>query len=225
MLEGLTYIGLVALMNLGTKAHGLVANSILYDFVDAVKGTPTNKENICGINLNEFLVGMLATALGRNAGHSPLKNFEQSLLYAFAGNIPGNGWVLGFTGNLINLIDIDDTLFSLLHIVISRLNKFEQDILHIFAHIASFRQGSGVGNGKGHIQNAGQGLGQQSLAHTGGSQKQNIAFMQFHFIAGLNLNPLVMIVHRHRQGSFGAILANYILVKYLVNFFGLGHIL
>ena len=34
----------------------------------------------------------------------------------------------------------------------------QKDVLHIVAHVAGLRQGGGVGNGEGHLQNPGQGL-------------------------------------------------------------------
>jgi Lon-like ATP-dependent protease len=55
----------------------------------------------------------------------------------FPGGVPSNTGVISFTGDLVNLVNIDDTLFRLLNIVVSGLDQFQQDVLHIFTNITS----------------------------------------------------------------------------------------
>src|SRR5690606_4821171 len=91
--QDISYLGLSPLAHFGAEAHGLFADAVLNDFVDAVKGAAANKEDIGGIDLDELLMRMLAAALGRYAGHRPLENLEKSLLHAFPGNISGDGGI------------------------------------------------------------------------------------------------------------------------------------
>jgi len=55
---------------------------------------------------------MLAPALGRHIGHRAFENLEQGLLDAFAGDIAGDGWVLVFAADLVDLVDVDDACWA-----------------------------------------------------------------------------------------------------------------
>ena len=46
----------------------------LDDLFESVEGAPTNEENVAGVDLDVFLLWMLPSALGRNAGDGPLKD-------------------------------------------------------------------------------------------------------------------------------------------------------
>ena len=76
------------------------------------KGTTADKQDIGCINIDKLLMRMLTSSLRRNAGNSTFKDFQQSLLNTFTGNITGNGNVFGFTGNFVNLVDIDNAALS-----------------------------------------------------------------------------------------------------------------
>ena len=64
---------------------------------------------------------------------------QQSLLYTFTADIPGDGRVLALAGDLVDLINIDDASLGFENIVIRRLDEPEKDVLHVLAHIARFR--------------------------------------------------------------------------------------
>ena len=122
----------------GTEANRLFANPVLDNIFNTVKGTADNEENISGIDLDKLLLRMLTSTLWRNIGNRTFQDLQQSLLNAFTGNITGNRNVLGFLGDLVNFVNVDDTLFSALNIVISILQQFKQNVLDVFAHITSF---------------------------------------------------------------------------------------
>ena len=113
-------------------------------------------------------MGVLPTALRRNVGNRTLEDLQKRLLHTFAADVPGDGGIFGLPGDLVDLINVDDTPLRRLHVVIGGLDQTHQDIFHIVAHIARFRQGSGIGNGKGDVQDLGQRLSQHGLAHAGG---------------------------------------------------------
>ena len=68
--------------HLGTKAHLLLSKARLDDLLKAIKRTAADKEDVRRIDLQEFLLRMLAPALRRHGCRCPLKDFEQPLLNA-----------------------------------------------------------------------------------------------------------------------------------------------
>src|SRR5207248_9514804 len=52
----------------GEEAHGLLAHAAADNFLQADKSSAAYKQNVGGIDRRELLVGMLATALGRDIG-------------------------------------------------------------------------------------------------------------------------------------------------------------
>src|SRR4029450_13271581 len=72
------------------KTHHFLADAFLHDFIETDKRATTNKENFFGINLDVFLVRMLAPALRRNVAGAAFENFQQRLLYPFAADVARN---------------------------------------------------------------------------------------------------------------------------------------
>ena len=69
------------------KAHHFLADAFLDDFVEADKRATADEQNLLGINLDVFLVRMLAPALRRNVAGAAFENFQQRLLHAFAADV------------------------------------------------------------------------------------------------------------------------------------------
>ena len=78
------------------------------------------------------------------------------------------------------------------------LNQFQQNILHIFTDITCFCQSCCICDSKWYIQNLSQCLCQKCFAGTGRSYHNNIALLQFHIIAGVGCDSLVMIINSDR---------------------------
>ena len=163
---------------------------------------------------------MLPTALRRDIGHGSLQDLQQRLLHALAGHIPGNRGILTLPGDLIDLIHIDDAALGQLNIIVGSLHQAQKDILHVVAHIARLCQRGGVSNGKGHLQDTGQRLCEEGLAAAGGSYEQNVALLKLHIISTAEVDTLIVIVYRHREGHFGVFLADDILVQHIPDLFG-----
>ncbi len=161
---------------------------------------------------------MLAAALGRHRRHGAFDDLEQGLLHPFPGDVPGNGGAVGLAGDLVDFVDIDDAPGGLLHIVVRRLEQVEDDVLHILAHVAGLRQGGGVGDGEGHVQDPGQGLGQQGLTGAGGADQQDVALLELHPVqVHPGVDALIVIIDRHGQDLFGPFLADDVLVDLLLD--------
>ena len=156
-------IPLLPALDLGAKTDALLIQTLLDDLLDPVERTAADEENVLGIDLDELLMGMLAPSLGRNIGYRSLQDLEQRLLHSLARHIPGDGGVFALTGDLVDLIHIDDAALGQLDVKIGRLHQAQEDVLDIVAHIAGLCEGGRVRDGERHLQDAGQGLGKRVL--------------------------------------------------------------
>jgi hypothetical protein len=86
------------------------------------------RKDICGVDLQEFLLRMLAAALRRYTRDGALYEFEQRLLHALARDVADDRRVVGFAGNLVDLIDVNDAALRALDVVVGRLQPFEDDV-------------------------------------------------------------------------------------------------
>src|SRR5699024_6700 len=133
------------------------------DLLHPGEGAGDDEEHVRGVDLQEVLVRVLASALRWDRGLSALEDLQQGLLHAFTGDIPGDRRVLRFAVDLVDLIDVDDAVLGALDVDVRGCDVLEKDVLDVFAHIAGFGQYSGVGNGEGHVEALGQCLGQIRL--------------------------------------------------------------
>ena len=78
----------------GSKTNAGSLRTVFDDFFQARERTAADKENVGGIDLQEILVRMLATALRRHRCHGALNQLEQGLLHSLARDITGNRWVI-----------------------------------------------------------------------------------------------------------------------------------
>lgn len=137
-------------------------------------------------------------------------------MHAFSGDVARDGRVVGLAGDLVDLVDVDDAALGPLHFVIAALQQLLDDVLDVLADVAGLGQGGGVGHHEGHVEHAGEGLGQQGLARAGGPDQQDVAFRELDLVlAGLVLvaQALVVVVHGHGQGALGDFLADHVVVE------------
>jgi len=103
---------------------------------------------------------MLPAALRRHVGYGAFEDFKQCLLHAFAGNIARDGGIFVFPRDLVDLVDVNDSLLAFFLVPAGILQQLEDNILDIFPNIARFRQRGCVNNGKRDGKHLGQRLGQ-----------------------------------------------------------------
>ena len=164
---------------------------------------------------------MLAPALGRHAGGGALDDLQQGLLNTLARNVAGDRGIVALAGNLVDFIDVDDALLGPLDVVVGILQKRQDDVLDILAHVAGLGQAGGIGDGKRYVQEARQGLGQQGLTAAGRPNQQNIAFLNFDIaISKARIQALVMVVDGHRQNPLGRLLLDDVFVQLRFDFLG-----
>ena len=162
---------------------------------------------------------MFTTTLRRNGGNRTFDQFQQRLLYAFAGNVTGNGRVVRLTRNLVDFIDIDDPTLCFLHVVIALLQQFLNNIFNIFTHITGFGQRGGVGHSERNVQQARQRFSQQRFTGTRRANQQDVTFAQLNPIAGVAVaQTFVMVVYRDRQHFLRLLLTDNVIVQVVANF-------
>jgi len=118
-------------------------------------GDAEDEKNIFGIDTDEVLFRMLATAFGRNIGHSAFQDFQKSLLNAFTGNVACDRRVAAFACNFINFVNIDNAAFCRLDVIVGSLQETHEHIFNVFADIAGFSQRRGIGYRKRYVQKFG----------------------------------------------------------------------
>ena len=164
--------------------------------------------------------GCLRPPCGGTRGGGAFHQLQQRLLDALARHVAGDRGIVGFAGNLVDLVDVDDAALGLLDIIVGGLEQLQDDVLDILADIAGLGQRRRVGHGEGHVENSRQRLGEQRLAAAGRADQQDVRLGELDLIAGLDAvgEPLVMVVDRDRQHALGAVLPDHIIVEHLVDF-------
>ena len=82
--EDLTLLAVFAVAHVGPKTDTGTANAVLDDLVQAGERAAADEQDVRRVDLDEFLMGMLAAALGWDRGRGALKDLEQRLLDALA---------------------------------------------------------------------------------------------------------------------------------------------
>ncbi len=190
--------------------------------VEADERAAADEEDVGRVDLEEFLVRVLAPALGRHVGDGALENLEQRLLHAFARDVARDRRVLVLAADLVDLVDIDDPLLALLDVAARRLQQLEDDVLDVLADVARLGQRRRVDNRERDRQQLGERLGEERLAGAGRTDEQDVRLRQLDLVPAarllLNLDPLVVVVDRDRELLLGLFLADDVLVEELLDF-------
>src|SRR5579883_2750249 len=222
--QDLAGLALLGTAHLGAEADRGPLPAMGDDLFEAGEGAAADEENVGGIDLQEFLLRVLASALRRHARDRPLHDFQQRLLDALARNVAGDRRIVGFAADLVDLVDIDDAALRPLDIVIGRLQQLQDDVLDILANIAGFRERRRIGHGEGHVDDAGQGLRQQGLAGARRADEQDVRFGELDVVVLRAMREtLIVVVHRDGEDALGVILADHIVVEHLADIFGPRH--
>jgi len=196
-LEQLARAAFLRALHIGTKADGRAFVAVRDDLFETGERAATDEQDVGRIDLQEFLLRMLAPALRRHGGDRAFHDLQKRLLHALARHIAGDRGVVGLAGDLVDLVDIDDPALRAFDVVFRGLQQFQDDVFHILADITGLCQRGRIGHGERHIQNPRQSLRQQGLAAAGGADQQDVRFGQFDVRLGRMVQPLVMVVHRH----------------------------
>src|SRR5438309_297007 len=129
----------------GAKAHATTAEPSLNQLIQPRKRSAADEEDIGGVDLHVFLLGVLATSLQRDVGDSAFQDLQERLLHALARHIPRDRRVVRLAGDLVDLVDVDDPPLGVLDggleaAALGGLNEAQEDILHILADVAGLRE-------------------------------------------------------------------------------------
>ena len=168
------------------------------------KAPPQMNRMLVGVDLQEFLLRMLAAALRRHRGDGAFHDLQQRLLHALARHVAGDRGIVRLAGDLVDLVDVDDAALGALDIVVGGLQQLQDDVLDVLADIAGLGQRRRVGHGEGHVEDAGQRLREQRLAAAGRADQQDVRLRQLDVVvlAGMR-EPLVVVVDGDRQHALG----------------------
>src|SRR4030095_15002442 len=97
--------------------------------VEADEGAAADKEDIGRVDLEEFLVRMLASTLRWHVGDPAFPALQECLLDALAGHVARDRRVLVLAADLIDLVDVDDALLALFDVAARRLPPLVADRL------------------------------------------------------------------------------------------------
>src|SRR5207249_4499876 len=191
------------------------AGALLDDFLQPVEGTPADEEDIFRIDLDVFLLRMLAATLGRHARYGPLEDLEERLLHAFARDVAGDARVLRLARDLVDLVDVDDAALSLGDVEIRGLEQTDEDVLHVLTHVAGLGERGRVRDREGDVEDTGQRLREQRLAHPRRTDEHDVRLVEFHlgFAPLVRVDALVVVVDRDGEGLLRLLLADHVLVQ------------
>lgn len=224
LLEELVHVFVFCFLDIGAEAHDALGEAAVDDFIEAGKGAAADEEDVAGVDLDHFLIRMLASALRRHVRHGAFQDFQEGLLDAFAGDVAGDGDVLGLLGDLVDFIDVDDTALGFLDVVVRSLDEAEEDIFYIVSDIAGLCEGSGIRNRKRHIEVAGEGLGEECLAAAGRPEQDDIGFLQLYtVIFAFEKEAFIVVVHGDSQRDLGIVLLDDVLVDVFFDLFRCRH--
>ena len=120
------------------EPEGVAAKPALDQIFEADKGPAADEQDLLGVDLNVFLLRVLASALRRDIADGAFKDLEQRLLDAFARDIAGDGNIFGLAPDLVDFIDVDDAALGAGDIEVRGLEQAQDDVLDILADVAGF---------------------------------------------------------------------------------------
>src|SRR5699024_6240748 len=110
-------------------------------------------------------------------------------------NISCNGCVLAFTCNLINLIDVDDSLFRTLYIKVCSLDQTQKNVFYIISDIACLSETCRIRNRKWNVKRSCQSLSEQCFTTAGRTDQSDITFGNLYIvIAAFLVDTFIMVI-------------------------------
>src|SRR5210317_1061222 len=95
---------------------------------------------------------MLTSTVWWDSTNSTFHYFKQSLLYTFATDVSRDRRAVTFFTNFVYFVYKDYTSFAKVLVSFCRIIKFAHNIFYVVTNISRFGQGSGIRDGKWHIE-------------------------------------------------------------------------
>ncbi len=163
--------------------------------------------------------GCLRPPCGGHVGHGPLEHLQEGLLDSLAGDVARDRDVVRGLADLVDFVDVDNAALGGFEIEVGGVQQLEQDVLDVLAHVAGLGERGRVADGEGNVQDPSQRPRQQRLAAAGRPDQEDVRLVELDFGLGVFAvnQPLVVVVHGHRQDFFGPFLADHVGVELLLD--------
>ena len=125
-------------MDMGTKTDTALFGTLGNQFFQPGKSSATDKEDVGGIDVDEFLLRVFASALRRHGSNRAFNQFEQGLLHALTRYVTSNRQILALARDFVDFVNVDDAFFSASHVVVAVHQQFLHDGFHVFTNVAGF---------------------------------------------------------------------------------------
>ena len=170
----------------------------LDDLLEPVERAAADEQDVLRVDLDVFLLRVLAAALRRNRRDRALEDLEQRLLHAFAGDVARDARVLRLARDLVDLVDVDDAALALGDVEVAGLEQPDEDVLDVLADVARFGQRRGVGDRERHVEDARERLREQRLADARRADQQDVRLVELDVVIAerRRVDALVVIVDR-----------------------------
>ena len=173
-LQHLAGAPLVGIGDVRAEADRLALQAVADDLLEARERAAADEQDVGRVDLQEFLLRMLAAALRRDRSGGAFHQLEQRLLHALARDVAGDRGILRLAADLVDLVDVDDAVLRLLDVVVGGLEQLEDDVLDVLADIAGLGQRGRVGHRERHVEGPRQRLREQRLAAAGRADQQDV---------------------------------------------------
>jgi hypothetical protein len=131
------------------------ASACFDDLLQPVEGATADEQNVLRVDLDVFLLRVLAAALRRHGSNGALENLQERLLHALARHVARDARVLGLPRDLVDFVDVDDSALALGDVEVARPGgDGTRMFLDVLTHIARFGERGGVRDGEGDVENA-----------------------------------------------------------------------
>lgn len=181
VLEHVVFVELVGLAG-GGEADDVGIEPLGYLAFDAVEGAAADEEDVFGVDGDEVLAGVFASAFWGDVDYRAFEELEQALLDAFAAYVAGDGGVVAFAGYLVDFVDEDDAALGGFYVVVGDLEESGQDAFYVFAYVAGFGEDGGVDDGEGDVELFGDGAGQEGFAGSCAAYHYDVGFFYFYAV-------------------------------------------
>src|SRR5581483_1987401 len=116
--EDLALLAVLRRHDLGAEADRGRTPARRNNLLETGESAAADEQNIRGVDLQEFLLRMLAAALRRHARDRALHDLKQRLLHTLARDVARDRGIIRFARNLVDLVDVDDTALRAFDVVV-----------------------------------------------------------------------------------------------------------
>ena len=121
--------------SLGAESQATLADPVGDDLLQAGERAGDDEQHVGGVDLDELLVRVLASALRGHRGLGASRIFS-SACCTLTGDVTGDRRVLALAGDLVDLVDVDDAGLGALDVVVGGLDQLQQNVLDVLADVA-----------------------------------------------------------------------------------------